>query len=162
VKIYSEFGSGTSVKLYFPRVHSAVDAEPASFDTIESGQARNDQILVVEDDPGVQATTVSMLLELGYDVKAAANAAEAFAQLDALPRLRLLFTDIGLPGGMNGRDLADQVKRLRPELPIIFTTGYARNAVLHHGRVDQGIHLIVKPFNLAALAAKLREVLPPA
>ena len=87
------------------------------------------------------------------------NGAAALRAAGAAPDIRLLFTDVGLPGGMNGRQLADAAARLRPGLPVLFTTGYARNAIVHGGRLDPGLHLITKPFTRQALAAKLREVL---
>ena len=83
----------------------------------------------------------------------------ALTLLDSHPRIKLLFTDVGLPGGMNGRQLADEARRRRPELKVLFTTGYARNAIVHDGRLDPGVELITKPYSQAALSTKLRDVI---
>jgi signal transduction histidine kinase len=157
VRIYSEPGEGTSVKLYLPRLAS----EPTSEEEARAAQPApggEELILVVEDSEDVRANTVSMLRELGYGVIEAADGTEALRQLQAQPRIRLLFTDVGLPG-MNGRELADEARRRRPELSVLFTTGYARNAIVHNGKLDPGVELIAKPFSFPVLAAKLREVL---
>ena len=100
-----------------------------------------------------------MLHDLGYGTIEAANGSEALAALDANPAVRLLFTDVGLPGGMNGRQVADAARRRRPDLLVLFTTGYARNAIVHHGRLDPGVEMLAKPFTYAALAAKVRAIL---
>jgi CheY-like chemotaxis protein len=99
-----------------------------------------------------------MLKELGYAVLEAADGTEALRVLDAHPDVRLLFTDVGLPGGLNGRQLADEARRRRPELDVLFTTAYARNAIVHHGRLDPGVELITKPFTFAALATKVHGI----
>jgi CheY-like chemotaxis protein len=119
----------------------------------------NETILVVEDDEDVRANSVESLRELGYRVLQAPDGAAALRLLEQEPAVRLLFTDVGLPGGMNGRQLADEARRRRPGLRVLFTTGYARNAIVHHGRLDPGVELIVKPYTYAALAAKIRAVL---
>jgi CheY-like chemotaxis protein len=92
-------------------------------------------------------------------VLVARDAASALRALDEEPRVDLLFTDVGLPGGSNGRQLVDEALRRRPALKVLFTTGYARNAIVHHGRLDPGVQLIVKPFTQADLASKIRRVL---
>ncbi len=116
-------------------------------------------ILVVEDDPDVRASSAEMLRELGYSVTEAADGPAALRLLEGEPRIRLLFTDVGLPGGVNGRQLADEALRRFPQLKILFTTGYARNAIVHNGRLDPGVELISKPFSYAALATKVRQIL---
>jgi len=100
-----------------------------------------------------------MLSDLGYRVLVAADAAGALALLEREPNIDLLFTDVGLPNGTNGRQLADQAQRRWPRLKVLFTTGYARNAIVHHDRLDPGVALIVKPFTQSDLAAKIRQVL---
>ena len=100
-----------------------------------------------------------MLRDLGYRVLTAADAASALDVLEREPEVDLLFTDVGLPNGVNGRQLADAGARRRPRLKVLFTTGYARNAIVHHGRLDPGVELIVKPFTQSDLAAKIRQVL---
>ncbi len=159
VKIYSEEGSGTSVKLYLPRLYAddtADAAEPAA--KIARGSGR-EIILAVEDDPDVRAHTTGALRELGYQVLEAANGRTALELLEAHPDVALLFTDVGLPGGMNGRQLAETARRTRPKLKVLFTTGYARNAIVHDGRLDPGVQLLTKPFSFAALSQKLRDML---
>ena len=160
MKIYSEVGLGTTVKLYLPRLLSeegGVAVPEAAAPVPRSANAQT--ILVVEDDDDVRANTTGILRELGYTVLEASLAATALQLLERHPEIRLLFTDVGLPGGMNGRQLADAARRLRPDLKVLFTTGYARNAIVHDGRLDPGVVLIPKPFTYAAVAAKLADLL---
>ncbi len=159
IKIYSEVGVGTTVKLYLP-----AGARPSDIDKRDSlpdarREASGELILVVEDDPGVRAFTVETLLELGYRVLEAADGVEALRQLESEPLISLMFTDVGLPGAMTGRQLADMAQARCPSLKVLFTTGYARNAIVHHGRLDPGVELITKPFTGSALAARVRELL---
>jgi len=159
VKIYSEVGQGTTIKLYLPRVHSEEKAAtPEPTPTVPHGD-RSETILMVEDDNDVRNYTRAILGELGYRVIEAANGPTALDAIAAHPEIKLLFTDVGLPGGMNGRMLADEARRRHPGLKVLFTTGYARNAIVHGGRLDPGVELITKPFTFAALAAKLRDIL---
>ncbi|WP_343714052.1 response regulator [Inquilinus sp.] len=159
VKIYSEPGQGTSVKIYLPRFHSTgARAEPEVV-AKAPGAAHAETILVVEDDADVRSHTTGILRELGYAVVEAPEGRTALKALEQHPEISLLFTDVGLPGGMNGRQLAEAARRLRGDLKVLFTTGYARNAIVHDGRLDPGVQLITKPFTYAALATKLRDVL---
>ena len=159
VKIYSEPGEGTTVKLYLPRLHG----ERALSELPESTQAprgrKGESILVVEDDEDVRTNTATILRELGYEVIEAADGNEALAKLAANADISLLFTDVGLPGALNGRKLAEAISQRRPDIKVLYTTGYARNAIIHHGRLDPGIELIVKPFGFMELASKIRRVL---
>jgi signal transduction histidine kinase len=158
-KIYSEPGQGTTIKLYLPRLAQQEDVDAATALAGALPQGQSDRlILIVEDDEDVRAHAVAMLKELGYAVLEAADGTEALRVLDAHPDVRLLFTDVGLPGGLNGRQLADEARRRRPELDVLFTTGYARNAIVHHGRLDPGVELITKPFTFAALATKVHGI----
>ncbi len=116
-------------------------------------------ILVVEDEPDLRAYTTEALRDLGYRVLEAAEGREALKIVERHPEIDLLFTDVVLTGGMNGRALSDEVTRRRPELPVLFTTGYTSNAIVHHGRLDPGMHLIGKPFTYAELATKVRQML---
>jgi PAS domain S-box-containing protein len=159
VKIYSEINEGTTVKLYFPRVHAAVSHDEIEETEVIARGSANETILVVEDDPDVRAYSCEMLRELGYTVLEADNGEVGLRLLDTHPEIKLLFTDVGLPGGMNGRQLADEARRRRPHLPALFTTAYARNAIVHDGRLDPGVELITKPYAQAALATKLRNLL---
>ena len=159
VKAYSELGAGTTVKIYLPR-STGPDSAEASYEHQPVPQGDPDTVvLVVEDDEAVRALSVDMLQRLDYRVLQAKDGTEALQLLAARPDISLLFTDVGLPGPYNGRQLADEARRRNPALKVLFTTGYARNAIVHHGRLDPGVELIVKPFSYAALAAKLKTIL---
>jgi CheY-like chemotaxis protein len=159
VKIYSEVGEGTTIKIYLPRVHSAALTEDVKPEKLLARGSREEAILVVEDDPDVRSYSSETLRELGYSVIEAQNGVEALQVLQANPELKILFTDIGLPGGLNGRQLAEEARKITPGLKVLFTTGYARNAIVHEGRLDPGVELITKPFTQAALSAKLRDII---
>jgi PAS domain S-box-containing protein len=159
IKIYSESGEGTTVRLYLPRLHEQsgeIHDEVAATQPPPLGG--RETILVVEDSDDVRAYTTEILRELGYEVMEAAEGDAALSLIVSEPRIKLLFTDVGLPGAFNGRQLADEVRKIRSDLRILFTTGYAQNAIIHQGRLDPGVHLIVKPFNFAGLAAKIRQM----
>ncbi|MGJ4802455.1 PAS domain-containing protein [Luteimonas sp. SDU82] len=166
VKIYSEPGQGTTVNVYLPRLlRSAFDDEPEAA-ALEASAPLGDAgelVLVVEDEPTVREFSVQVLAELGYRVLEADGADTALRLLDAHPDIVLLFTDVVMPG-LNGRQLADRACAARPELKVLFTTGYSRNAVVHNGVLDPGVHLIGKPFTARDLAQRVRAVidgLPP-
>jgi PAS domain S-box-containing protein len=159
VKIYSEIGAGSTIKLYLPRYFSADSASEISPAVISIPPGKGETILVVEDDPDVRNFTVETLRQLGYRVLDAPNGPAGLRLLEAHREIILLFTDVGLPGGMNGRQLADEAQRRRAGLKVLFTSGYARNAIVHHGRLDPGIELIPKPFTHSGLAQKVRWVL---
>ncbi len=160
VKIYSEPGEGTTVKLYLPRLAASEPVAEASDETRpKPAPTDGETILVVEDDEDVRSYSADILRALGYGVIEAPAGPDALLLLDSRPGIRLLFTDVGLPGGLNGRQLADEAMRRCPGLKVLFTTGYARNAIIHQGRLDPGVELIVKPFTAASLAAKVRQVL---
>jgi CheY-like chemotaxis protein len=160
IKLYSEPEHGTVVKLYLPRLvgerQFAAEAEAAA-EAPNGGSG--ELVLVVEDDEAVRAYSTEALRELGYRVLAAGNGWAGLELLARYPAIRLLFTDVGLPGGMTGRQLADQARQQRPDLLVLFTTGYARNAIVHGGILDPGTHLLPKPFTYAALAGKVRALL---
>jgi CheY-like chemotaxis protein len=164
IRIYSEEGEGTTVKVYLPRMTEAEQprAVPAGKD--DGGLAPmprakpNEVILLVEDSDGVRAYAKDVLEELGYWVIEAVNSEEAMRLVSAKPRIDLLFTDVVLPG-ISGRELADQIKQLYPHIPVLFTTGYTRNAIVHQGRLDPDIHLLNKPYTQQDLARKVRELL---
>ncbi len=158
VRIHSEPGRGTTVRLYLPPAVTALNvAEPAP----EHGPAPRgrETILVVEDDALVRQHVIGVLETLGYRVLGAANGREAIERLRGHPDIDLLFTDVVMPGGMNGRELADAAQALRPELPVLFTSGYTEDAIVHHGRLDPDVHLLRKPYRRQDLAAKLRQLL---
>jgi CheY-like chemotaxis protein len=160
VKIYSEEGQGTTVRLYLPRLQTAAAVEEAEAEVEQPSSGRRDEtILVVEDDDDVRLYTVESLRELGYRVLEAHDGPSALRLLERQEApIHLLLTDVVMPA-MNGRELADQARQRQPALRVLFTTGYARNAALHAGRLDPGVDLLPKPFTFAALAAKVRTVL---
>jgi CheY-like chemotaxis protein len=159
VKLYSEVGEGTTVKLYLPRHigQAAPRGAIAMPDGVPQGRAE-ELILVVEDEALVRRMSVDTLTELGYSVIEAADGHEALEQLGRNPKVSLLFTDIVMPG-MTGRVLADRALADKPSLKILYTTGYTRNAIVHNGVVDYGVAFLQKPFTVGALARKVREVL---
>ncbi len=159
VKIYSEVGHGTTVKVYLPR-HSGVEAgisDGLNEDDVPLGEER-EVVLVVEDEPAVRQFSVDALSELGYRVLEADGAASALRILEVHPEIGLLFTDVVMPD-VNGRRLAEEARLRRPDLKVLFTTGYTRNAIVHNGVLDAGVQLIGKPYSVEQLAAKVREVL---
>jgi signal transduction histidine kinase len=159
VKLYSEPGRGTTVKFYLPRFFEAGEAARPSRDTMAPlPTGTREAILVVEDEDQVRAFLVESLRELGYTVYPAENALQGLRLLDSHADVILLFTDVVMPE-MDGRKLADEARRRRPGLKVLFTTGYTRNAIVHNGVLDVDVHLISKPFTLDQLAAKLHDVL---
>jgi PAS domain S-box-containing protein len=160
VAIYSEPGHGTSVKLYLPRLRGQAQAETHIHALPKLEPARSGEtILVVEDEENVRNFSAEVLADAGYTVLAAENAATAIEMLTDAPSIDMLFTDVVLTGNMNGRALADQISRLRPGIAVLYTTGYTRNAIIHHGRLDEGIDFIGKPFTASALTQTVRRVL---
>jgi len=121
--------------------------------------APNETILLVEDEEDVRSFTANVLSELGYRVLTASDASTALAVLSSAQSVDLLFTDVGLPNGIDGRQLVDDARKRWPELKVLFTTGYARTALIHHGRLEPGIELIVKPFSETSLAKRIRTIL---
>ena len=160
VKIYSEPDRGTTVKIYLPRLHDEVDAVDA-VDPVEALEESDLQelVLLVEDDEDVRAYTADCLRELGYRVVEAASGEDAMAFVDQTrEEIDLLFTDVVMPG-MTGEELAAELRRERPDLKVLYASGYTRDAIMHSGRLQPGVALLQKPFNLAELARKLRDVL---
>jgi signal transduction histidine kinase len=156
IKIYSEPGEGTTVKVYLPRlISSQADTAAPLLEQPVPVSVRAETILVVEDEEGVRAFSVEMLRELGYKVLEAADGHAALRLLEMHADVDLLFTDVGLPGGLNGRALADEAVKRWPRLKVLFTSGYTRNAIVHGGKLDPGVALLGKPFTFAALARKV-------
>ncbi|HXH45573.1 MAG TPA: PAS domain S-box protein [Bradyrhizobium sp.] len=157
IKIYSEEGHGTTVKMYLPpgKTPTAV-GEGVTPATIEGG---HETILVVEDDRLVRDYVLAQLHGLGYVTLQAANAAEALAVVAAGKPFDLLFTDVIMPGKMNGRQLADEMMKTRPDLKVVYTSGYTENAIIHHGRLDSGVLLLAKPYRKSDLARIIRKAL---
>jgi signal transduction histidine kinase/ActR/RegA family two-component response regulator len=164
VRIYSEVGQGTTAKIYLPRMERAARSEsvpaPRRQEDASIPSARpGEVVLIVEDDEDVRDSTMTLLHDLGYSVLAGRNGAEALARLQGSERVDILFTDVVLPQGMNGRALAIEAAALRPNLPILFTTGYARNAIIQGGRLDPGVQFLAKPYTQREIAQKLRAIL---
>ena len=159
VTIDSEVGEGTTVKLYLPRHVGGltVEHERKSHGDLET--ARGEVILVVEDDADLRTLVINMLDSLDYEVLEAGSAKSALTYFGETTRVNLLLTDIVLPGGMSGRELAETVRARDPKLAVLFMSGYTEDPVVHHGRLDEGIPLLQKPFPMADLARKVREVL---
>jgi PAS domain S-box-containing protein len=157
IKIYSEEGHGTTIKLYLPPGKTATAVgEGVAPPTIEGGQ---ETILVVEDDRLVRDYVLAQLHSLGYVTLQAANAAEALSIVAAGNPFDLLFTDVIMPGKMNGRQLADELRKTHPELKVVYTSGYTENAIIHHGRLDVGVLLLAKPYRKSDLARIIRKAL---
>jgi PAS domain S-box-containing protein len=157
VKIYSEAGQGTTVKLYLPRVLQNEEELPDSTTTPVAGGAET--ILVVEDDRAVRETAVALLSDLGYHVLKAVDAAAGLAIIEGGGAIDLLFTDVVMPGAMRSADLARRAQELIPGLPVLFTSGYTENAIVHGGRLDPGVELLAKPYTREALARRIRQLL---
>ncbi|PLR24279.1 histidine kinase [Caulobacter zeae] len=158
-RIYSEPGAGTSVKLYLPRDYAVGRAEPVEALAAEPAPGSPDRlIVVVEDEDSLRRVSVESLRSLGYTVRHAPDGETALRLIEELGSVDLLFTDIVMPG-MTGRQLADAAALLRPDLKVLYTTGYTRNAVVHNGVVDPGVALLPKPFTVEQLAAKVAQAL---
>jgi PAS domain S-box-containing protein len=158
IKIYSEEGHGTCIKIYLPR-----SSEPAiTSDQVPTAvpiQGGNETVLVVEDDALVRNHVIAQLNSLGYRTFAAASASDALTVIDREKDIDLLFTDVIMPGGMNGPQLAEGAKQRRPALKVLFTSGYTENAIVHHGRLDPGVLLLAKPYRKSDLARMIRIAL---
>ncbi len=159
VKIYSEIGEGTTVKIYLPRFTDGEAVQTVEQGAPETAVRGTETILVVEDEEDVRTFVTTILRERGFRVLAAAHADAALQQLQQDTSVALLLTDVGLPGGKNGKKLADEAQKLNRSMKVLFMTGYAKNAIIHHGRLDPGVHLLVKPFTEQDLNRKLEEVL---
>ncbi|MGJ4941559.1 ATP-binding protein [Bradyrhizobium sp. HKCCYLS1011] len=162
IKIYSEEGHGTSVKLYLPQATSAPESD-ADMSAAESGVREDDHheevILIVEDDVLVREYVIRQIERFGYRTLTAGNAAEALAIIDGGEPIDLLFTDVIMPGGMNGRQLATEAQKRRSGLKVLYTSGYTENAIVHHGRLDAGVMLLPKPYLSSDLARAISAAL---
>ncbi len=157
IKIYSEVGHGTTIKLYLPRTRSAeVELSAVSRTPIIGG---SETILVVEDDEGVRASVIDMLTELGYHVLRASGAEDALTVLRSGVRIDLLFTDVVMPGPIPTRELARRAQEMQPGIAVLFTSGYTQNAIVHNGKLDDDVFLLSKPYRRDDLARKLRSML---
>jgi CheY-like chemotaxis protein len=159
VRIYSEVGQGTMVCVYLPRhvgEEVLADAEPML--QAPTPEHRGEVVLVIDDEPLVRMLVVDVLEDLGYTAIEAGDGPSGLKALQAMKRIDLLITDVGLPNGMNGRQVADAARSLRPDLKVLFITGYAENAVLSHGHLDPGMQVVTKPFNMDELARRIQSM----
>jgi len=164
IRVYSELGQGTSMCLYVPRHHGATpsgDAVSEGAGGFEHGFGET--VLVIDDEPTVRLLIVDLLQDSGYRVLEAGEGLAGLKILQSDLRIDLLITDVGLPGGMNGRQVADAARVFRPQLKVLFITGYAENAIIGNGHLEPGMQVITKPFAMEALATKVRDIIdsPP-
>jgi CheY-like chemotaxis protein len=161
LKIYSEVGHGTTVRLYLPRRRASTVAESAAAPATAAAHhaGGGETILVVEDDPLVRNFIVQQLRALGYTALEAADGAQARARLESDVPIDLLLTDVVMPGSVTGRELAESARQRRPTLKTLYTSGYTENSIVHQGRLDPGVHFLSKPFRRQELAQKVRAVL---
>jgi PAS domain S-box-containing protein len=160
VRIYSEPGKGSAVCLYLPRKIGIADLPEALAKSVEvSLPEKGATVLVVDDEPTVRRLVAEVLGDMGYIALEAGDAMGGLRALLSNERIDLLITDVGLPGGMNGRQLAEAARELRHELKVLFITGYAANAVLSHGHLDPGMHVMTKPFSVEALASRISSLI---
>ena len=159
-RIYSEVGKGTTVRIYLPRFVGDAEENTATAPSEEPPAVSADEtVLVVEDDPAVRMLVLEVLGEMGYACLEAGSGKSALKILQSAARLDLMITDVGLPEGMNGRQLADAARETRPDLKILFITGYAENAALSDGHIPPGMHVLTKPFALEALSSRVTAIL---
>jgi CheY-like chemotaxis protein len=160
IRVYSEVGQGTTMCLYLPRHYGESDETEQ---TVEKGIVKRpgsgETVLVVDDEPSVRMLVVEVLKELGYFAIEAGDGPTALKLLQSVPRVDLLITDLALPGGVNGRELADRASTLKSGIRVLFITGYAENAVISGGQLQLGVQLLHKPFSIQVLASRIKEIL---
>ena len=160
VRLYSEVGSGTTVRIYLPRHfgEAEAEAEPPQFEAMAHAGA-GETVLIVDDEPTVRMLITEVLEELGYAAIEAADSVSGMKVLNSDVRIDLLITDVGLPGGLNGRQMADAARGKRPGLKVLFITGYAENAAIGNGHLQPGMHVLAKPFAMDKLAARIKLII---
>ena len=160
VRIYSEAGEGAMICLYLPRHFGEVDDADLIPEVEQAPRAQaGETVMVVDDEPTVRMLVAEILHELGYQCIEASDGVAGLKLLQSGARIDLLVTDVGLPGGMNGRQMADAARIDRPDLKVLFITGYAENAVVGNGHLDPGMHVMTKPFAMEALGSRIRELI---
>ncbi|KZB98977.1 Blue-light-activated protein [Methylobacterium radiotolerans] len=160
VRIYSEVGMATTVCLYLPRHHGALERDDPLAGLSDAPRAeQGETVLVVDDEPTVRMLVTEVLEDLGYTAIEAADASSGLKDLQSDVRIDLLVTDVGLPGGMNGRQMADAGRETRPGLKVLFITGYAENAAIGNGHLEPGMAVLTKPFVVETLGVRIREMI---
>ena len=160
VRLYSEVGAGTTACIYLPRHHGLVTEDDPLGGLSEAPRAeQGETVLVVDDEPTVRMLVTEVLEDLGYTAIEAADSASGLKVLQSDVRIDLLVTDVGLPGGMNGRQMADAARVNRPDLKVLFITGYAENAVVGNGHLEPGMAVLTKPFVVETLGVRIREMI---
>lgn len=159
VRIYSELGKGTTMCLYLPRFAGEADGSEDPSRSLPDVEGHGETVLVIDDEPTVRMLIVEVLEDAGYRALQAADGPSGLALLRSDSPIDLLITDVGLPGGMNGRQVADAARETRPDLKVLFVTGYAENAAVGNGLLDTGMEVLTKPFVMAELAARIREMI---
>jgi len=160
IRIYSEVGKGTTMCLYLPRHDDDPNFnDAANFPEASESLGDGEVVLVIDDEPSIRMLITDVLSDTGYSVLEASDGPAGLRVLQSAARIDLLITDVGLPGGMNGRQVADAARSLRPDLRVLFITGYAENAWMGNGHLEKGMHVLAKPFEVERLAIKIRELL---
>jgi PAS domain S-box-containing protein len=160
VRLYSEIGNGTTVRLYLPRYRGPAEIEEEAPRLEQAPRATaGETVLIVDDEPSVRMLVTDVLEELGYAAIEAADTISGMKVLRSDVRIDLLITDVGLPGGMNGRQMADAARETRPKLKVLFITGYAENAAIGNGRLEPGMHVLTKPFAMDNLASRIKTII---
>jgi CheY-like chemotaxis protein len=159
VRIYSEIGKGTTMCLYLPRFFGELEepGDAAAQAAVDIGHGET--VLVIDDEPILRMLITDVLQENGYQALEAKDGPSGLKIIESDARIDLLITDVGLPGGMNGRQVADAARKARPDLKVLFITGYAENAVLGNGTLSPGMQVMTKPFEISAMAAKIRDMI---
>ncbi len=159
VRIYSEVGQGTTVCLYLPRYYGELTEEDGGLHSApEAPAGQGETVLVVDDEPSVRMLVTEVLEDLGYVALEAADSVAGLKLLQSEARIDLLVTDVGLPGGMNGRQMAEAGIERRPDLKVLFITGYAENSLIGNGHLKPGMQVLTKPFAVDALALRIKEL----
>jgi CheY-like chemotaxis protein len=159
VRVYSEVGSGTTMCLYLPRFSGEETADTTADGSVAKDAGHGETVLIIDDETTVRMLMREVLEEAGYIVLDASDGPSGLKILRSDARIDLLVTDVGLPGGMNGRQVADAARTFRPDIKVLFVTGYAENATLGNGQLDPGMQVIAKPFGMIEFASKVREMI---
>jgi CheY-like chemotaxis protein len=159
IRLYSEVGQGTTIQLFLPGHDGDPVAEVQAAEEASRRAASGERVLLVDDEPTIRLLVMEVLAELGYDAVEATDGESALAELQSDRRIDLLISDVGLPGGMNGRQLAETARGGRPDLKVLFITGYAANEIIGNGSLSRGMQVMTKPFSMDSLAVKIRALL---